>query len=129
MNSIIFTHVATPANDGVLLDVALDRLDAWLDDEIGSLEDLLDITDHEDAIDDISVLRGLHLDAASSRADIRRLLEDAQGALGRLLERVRTIPFDGPLTGQVSSDFDAWLRWTGARLQDLLTTLRHALAA
>ncbi len=128
MNSIIFTHVFTPAKGASRHDIAFDRLDTWLDDEIGALEDLLDMSGDEEAIDDIVALRGLHLEATSTPADIRRLLEDAHASLERLLERVQTIPLEGPLVGSVPSDFDAWTRWSGARLEDILATLRSALA-
>ena len=129
MNSIVFTHFDAPAPGVSSLDIALDRLGAWLDSEIGSIEDLLYISGHEDAIADIVALRGLHLEATSTPEDTRRLLEDAKVSLERLLERVWTIPSVGPFTRPTPSDFDAWLRWTGARLDDILATLRHSLAA
>lgn len=58
MNSIILTHVAASTPGEFLLDAALDRLGAWLDAEMGSLEDLLDISGHGDAEGDIKILRG-----------------------------------------------------------------------
>lgn len=128
MNSIVFTHVFAP--DGLpSLDTALDRLGAYLDAELGSLEDLLDIAGHEDAIDDIGALHRLHLDSDAAPKDVRRLLEGALVPLERLHERVETIPLDGALTGAAPSDFDAWVCWSGARLKDILATLRRALAA
>lgn len=129
MNSIIPIHFDVPAPGALPLDAALDRLGAWLDAEIAPLEELLDVTGHEDAVHDINALNALHLEATSNPADLRRLLEDAQASLERLHECLQSIPFDGPLRGRVPSDFDAWLRWTGARLQDIQATLRYALGA
>ncbi|KRS18967.1 hypothetical protein [Roseovarius indicus] len=128
MNSIVFTQFVTPVQGASCLDIPLHRLGADIDAEIGSLEYLLDISGLEDAIDDIGALSELHLAADASREDIDRLLESAVAPLERLLARVRTIPLDGPLAGPAPSDFDAWLRWPGARLEDILATLRHALA-
>lgn len=124
MNSIVFTYVSTPTKVASRHDIALNRLAVWLDDEIGALEDLLDISGHEEAIDDIEALRGLYLEAPSSSSDTWCLLEGAQASLERLLKRVRMIPLGGP----VPSDFDAWVCWSGAQLEDILTTLRQALA-
>lgn len=57
------------------------------------------------------------------------MLAGAVAPLERLLERVRSIPFEGPLAGQAPSDFDAWVCWSGARLEDIIATVRYALAA
>lgn len=129
MNSIVFTHFVTPVQGASRLAIALHRLGAWFDAEIGNLEDLLDITGHEEAIDDLEVLHGLHLDADAAPKDLGRLLDEARPPLERLLERVRTIPLEGPVAGPAPSDFDAWVCWSGARLEDILATLRRALAA
>lgn len=127
MNSIILTHVAATSRE-LLLDAALSRLGAYIDAEAGSLEDFLALTGEEAAIHDILVLRDLHLDAGATPADIRQLLARAGKALERLLDRVREIPFEAAFIEQAPSDFDAWHRWTGARLQDISTTLSRALA-
>lgn len=129
MNSIVFTHFAAPIPGTSRLDAALDRLGAYLDAEIGSLEDLFDIVDDEDATDDIGVLRMLHLDAASTPVDTRKMLEDARAFLERLLERVRALPYEGAPAGPAPSDLDAWLHWSGARLEDIVATLDYLLAA
>ena len=129
MNSIVFTHFVTPVQGAPRLAIALHRLGAWFDAEIGNLEDLLDIAGHDEAIDDIEVLHGLHLDADAKAGDLERLLKEAKPPLERLLGRVQSIPLEGPIAGPAPSDFDAWVRWTGARLEDILATLRRALAA
>jgi len=128
LNSIVFTDFITPRQGASRLALALDRLGVWVDAEIGNLEDLLDITGHEDAIDDIAALSRLHLQADATPRDIGRLLESAEAPLERLLERVLQIPMEGPLAGAAPSDFDAWVCCSGAHLEDILTTLRRALA-
>ncbi|WP_101069161.1 hypothetical protein [Roseovarius salinarum] len=127
MNSIIRTHVLTPVHGAFLLEAALDRLGAWLDTELGSLENLLDITGHAKAAGDIAALRGLHLNATSTPTDVRRLLEAARSSLARLLDRVRTIPANAEFGWWLPSDFDAWVCWSGARLEDIIKTLQNAL--
>jgi hypothetical protein len=129
MDTIIFTHFVTPTSGASRLVLALDHLGAWVDAELGSLEDLLDISGHEEAIDDIMTLHGLHLDAGATPGDMTRLLESAQASLVRLLTRVRTIPLDAPRLGRVLSDFDVWVCRSEARLEDILATLHRALAA
>ena len=129
MNSIVFTDFVTPRQGACRLALALDRLGAWFDAEIGNLEDLLDIAGHDDAIDDIAALTRLHLDADATPRDICRLLQSAEAPLERLLELVGQIPMEGPLAGAAPSEFDAWVACSGALLEDTLTTLRRALAA
>lgn len=128
MNSITFSHSAAPAQGEFLLDVALDRLGAWLDAELGSLEDLIEISGRRgDANEDIVALRNLHLEAASTQADIKQLLENAQAALERLMECLQAVSPEDVVDTRAPSNFDAWLRWTGARLQDIAITLSRAL--
>jgi len=126
---VVFTDFVTPAQGASRLNLALNRLGVWFNAEIGNLEDMLDITGHEDAIDDIQALRRMHLKADATPEDVGRLLEDAVAPLERLLKRVRTIPVENPLAVQPRSDFDAWPRRSGARLADILATVRYALAA
>jgi len=127
MNSIILTHVAASTSGEFLLDAALDRLGAWLDAEMASLEDLLDVSGHGDAEGDIKILRGLHLEASSTPADTRQMLKRAQVSLECLMECVRTISPDAVTDARAPSDLDAWLRWSGARLQDIVATISRAL--
>ncbi len=127
MNSIILAHVAAIPSE-LVLDAALTRLGAYIDAEAGSLEDLFALTGDEAAVDDILVLRDLHLEAGATSEDIRQLLAHAWTALERLLKRVRYIPYEASFIEQTPSDLDAWHRWSGARLQDISTTLSRALA-
>jgi hypothetical protein len=127
MNSIVFTHFAAPKG-APSLEIALDRLSAWIDSELDSLEALLALADPGAAATDIAALRGLHLDASSTCQEVGQLLAEAQVALERLLERMRAMPVDVPLVGPAPHDADAWLRWSGARLEDILATLCRALA-
>lgn len=129
MDSIVFTKFVTPASGASRLVIALDHLGAWIDAELGSLEDLLDISGHEEAIDDIMTLHRLHLDDGATPGDVERLLESAQASLVRLLTRVQKIPLDAPRLGSVLSDYDAWVRRSEARLEDILATLHRTLAA
>ncbi len=129
MNLIVFTHFVTPMQGASYLEAALDNLGVWFDAEIDDLEDLLDITGHEEAIDEIEALHKLHLNANATPEDVRRLLEAVQPPLERLLERVRTILLERLPAGSASSDFNAWVYWSRARLEDILATLRQALAA
>lgn len=91
------------------------------------MEDLLDISGHEKAIDDIMTLHRLHLDAGATPGDVKRLLESAQVPLVRLLTHVQNIPLDAPHPGLVLSDLNIWVRRSEARLEDVLATLHGAL--
>jgi len=127
MNSIVFTDFVTPASGASPLHAALGRFGAYFDAEIGNLEDLLDVSGHEDASDDLEVLHGLHLDADATADDVRRLLGGALACLDRLLDRVRTIPLEA--AGPDSSDLDPWVCGSRIRLEGIVTALRCGLAA
>lgn len=126
MNSIVFTHVYTP--EGVTSqEVALDRLGAWSDAELCSLDRLIRLIGCEESAADIAALHALHLAPNADAGDVAHLLENAAGALERLLERVLAIEVSGITVGDAPPDFDAWVRWSGARLQDTFITVRRAL--
>jgi hypothetical protein len=127
MNSIVFTHFATPV--GATLNLALDRLGAWCDAERGTLEDLLDITGHEEAIDDIEVVCALHRKAQANPKNVRHLLDAVLASLDRLLDRMCTIPLEDCVAGSVPSEFNAWVNWSLARIEDIVATLKHSLEA
>ncbi|MBL3702120.1 hypothetical protein GI582_05340 [Sulfitobacter sp. BDSS02] len=126
MNSIALTPLPSPVGETVL-HVALSRLGAYLDDESGSLEALLKLAGRSAAADDIRALHALHLDTDATEEDLRQLLMQAQTLVVRLLDTVRAIPLHARFSS-APSDFDAWLRWSGARLQDVCKTLSRALA-
>ena len=107
------------------LAVALHRFGTWLDAEIGGLEDLFDISGHEDAIDAIEVLHDLHLHADAGPEDIRRLLEGSMSSLAPLLARLRSIPRAGPADPLL----DAWVRRAEVRLAETGAAVGRALAA
>lgn len=126
MNSIVLTQV--PAQTGeTLLHTALARLGAYLDTESGSLETLLELTGRETAGPDIQALHALHLGPYATAADVHQLLKCAQTSLLRLLDVMQTIPPHASFE-RAPSDIDAWIRWSGARLQDICTTLSRAIA-
>ena len=60
-------------------------------------------------------------------ADTRQMLKRAQVSLERLMETVLTISPDAVVDARAPSDLDAWLRWSGARLQDIVVTISRAL--
>lgn len=133
MNSIIFTHViAAPVEGASNLDLALDRLGNWLDAERETLGCVVAQIGRRQAASALEALEQLHLDPDSTAEDLRNLLEEARACLEILLNTLRTIPsrcrletaygLPGPDT------FDRHLRWSGARLEDILATLCRALA-
>jgi hypothetical protein len=127
MNSIIYTHFLTP-DGATALEVALVRLGDWCNTELGSLARLVRLMGYTDAAADIALLHGLHLTPNSGTGDIARLLEDAAAALERLLERVQAFPIAGETVCPAPPDFEAWVCWSGARLEDIHRTVRRALA-
>ena len=133
MNSPLFEKAIGDGLEGisskeVCLDAALIRLGAYIDEEAGSLEDLMRLTGNEIAVDDIRALHDLHLAAGALPSDIRQLLKHAQLSLERLLGLLQGIPVEASWVEKVPSDFSAWQRWSGARLQDLTTTVSRTLA-
>ncbi|WP_417480591.1 hypothetical protein [Maricaulis maris] len=128
MNSIIRTHVADVPH-GQILDAALVRFGAYLDAEAESLEKLLALAGHVDVEKYLADLLDLHLEPGATLQDVRALLENALKTLETLAVRTRAIPTDFAPEAVVPPDFDAWVRWSGARLADICATLRHAVAA
>jgi hypothetical protein len=134
MNSIIFTHfVSPPAENASTLELALDRLGAWLDDERNTLGRLLAQSGKRQGATALEALEQLHLDSDSTEADLRDLLESAEVGLDVLLETLRAMPHHCRLQtawGLPGKDaLEAHVRWSGARVEDMLSTLRRALTA
>jgi hypothetical protein len=133
MNSIVFTHVVAAPEGACPLDLALDRLGAFLDAERDALAAVLAQAGRRQAAGALESLDQLHLEPGAGPAEIRAVLEEAQVCLEVLLETLRALPRHGPLQtawGLPGPDaFDRHVRWSGARLEDILATLRHALAA
>lgn len=131
MNSIVFTHVHRPWATADVLEVALHRLGAWLDEERDTLGRVLAQAGRRSASDLLESLDQLHLDPGATSRHLRELLEDARSWLSTLLDVVSHIPsrcrletawgLPGP------ASFDTHLRWSAARLADILATLDRAL--
>lgn len=131
MNSIVFTHFSAPEGASIP-ELALDRLADWLDEERDTLGRILAQAGRRQAASVLEALDQLHLEPESTAEDLRDLLEDARVYLEILLEAVSAIPdrcrletaygMPGPAA------FDAHVRWSGARLEDMVSTLRHAMA-
>lgn len=128
MNSIVLTHFDVPNEAPSVSDLALYRLSEYVDNELGSVKDLLHLMGFSDAAADIAAIRGLHLTAASDSEDEERLLEEAVACLERLLDRLKSFPIRGTTTKASPPDLDAWINWSGARLDDIIATIRWALA-
>lgn len=109
--------------------LALDRLGAYLESEGSSLADLLDLFALSGARSDFAILQDLHIEPRSERA----ALAEAAMHLGRLLEDLRSIPCDAPESCPTEAhvglmrEFDARIRWLGARTEDMLSVLKRAL--
>ncbi len=133
MNSIVFTHFAAPASGVSLLDLAFDRLGTWLDTERDTLERLLAQVGQRQAADALDMLHQLHLDPEPIPGGLSSLLEDARTCLVFLIETLRALPSrcrQETAWGLPCTDaFDCHVRWSGARLEDLLSTIDYALAA
>ena len=133
MNSIVLTHFGAPSRDACLLEAALCRLGAWLDAEQETLGRVLAQSRQKGAASALDALMQLHLEPNVNHDELRALLEGAQTYLEILLETLRRIPYRcrvesaWGLPGPAS--FDAHVRWSAARLEDILATLRHCLAA
>lgn len=133
MNSIVYTHFGAPCRNVCLLETALDRLGAWLDAEQETLGRVLAQSGQSGSAGALDALTQLHIGPDADNNTFRELLEEAQTYLEILLETIRQIPchcrletawgLSGP------APFDTHVRWSAARLQDILATLRHCLAA
>lgn len=134
MNSIVFTHIAAPAQGVSHLDIALERLGAWLDAERETLGRVLAQASLRHAAGALDALTQLHLEpTGGDDAGLRDLLEDARAFLEILFETMCALPsrcrlatawgIPGP------APFDTHVRWSAARLHDMILTLDHALAA
>lgn len=133
MNSIVSTHFATPLDGVSILDLALDRLGAWLDAERDTLDRLFAQIGQGQAAGALEALDRLHLEPEATAEELRDLLEHARTCLGVLLETLRDLPSRCQLQtawglpGQ--NAVDTHVRWSGARVEDVLATLNYALAA
>lgn len=132
MNSIIFTHILAAEDSTVALDAALHRLGAYLDAEKDTLCRVLVQSGRQQSANALAVLAQLHLEPNAGPEDLRDLLDHAYVALEYILDTVRGISCR---QGTVSAwgipgpaSFDTHVRWSAARLEDIVATLRHCLA-
>lgn len=133
MNSIILTHVASPDDSQLLLEAALERLGAWLDDERDTLGRIFAQCGRRHAAAALEWLDQLHLEPSCDEAALRDLLDEARATLNFLCDILCTIPsycrletawgFPGP------APLHQHLGWSAARLVDLISTLDRALAS
>ncbi|MGR3454584.1 hypothetical protein [Pseudooceanicola sp.] len=132
MNSIIFTRSPAPKNGDTALYLALDRLGAWLDAERDTVGRVLAQLGRGHAGCALDALDQLHLGPESTADDLRDLLEHAQTCLSVLHETLRSLPSRCSLEtawGLPGRDtVDTHVRWSGARIEDVLATLDRALA-
>lgn len=123
------TLLKAPISVSISADEALNCLHGYLDCELSGLEDLLDIADHDDAIDDICTLRKINLDHFCELIDTRQKLELAKPCLTRLHERVRHIPRDDPDARTPSTVLDMWLKNAEDLLQEIIDIIYHSLTS
>jgi len=131
MDSIVFTHTGTCSGDACSLESALEHFSGYLDAEQDTLACILAQAGCIHAASVLDTLAQLHLEPNAVEADLRDLLEEAEACLFLLLETVRQIPsrellktaweLPGPEV------YDAHLRWSGARLEEIVRTLAGAL--
>ena len=134
MNSIVFTHFDPGFSGNVCrLEVALDRLGCYLDEEQETLVHMLAQADRWQAKQALEELAQLHLDADAGKTELRDLLEHAEIYLQFILDVVRRIPSRCRLVTATGlpgpNSFDQHVRWCGARLEDITLTLQRALAS
>lgn len=134
MNSINFTlTVTTPCVEATIPELALECVSAWLDTEGDTLGYLLTQADQGEADCALKALHQLHLGPDSTAEDIRDLLKSASICFETLLESLRALPSQCEI--QTASEipgpesFERHLCWSGARIEETLVTLHHALAA
>ncbi|MDO6732460.1 hypothetical protein Q4577_20735 [Marinovum sp. 2_MG-2023] len=123
------TLLTAPIQIAISIEIALDCLHGYLDCELGSLEDLLDLTGHEDAIDDICTLSSINLDRYGEPLDTRQKLELARPCLMRLNERVRHTSREDPFATTSSTVLDNWLNHAEVLLQEIIDIIYHSLAS
>jgi len=131
MNSIVFTHFVNSTQSACPLELALARLSAYLDSEEEKLARVLALSGRRNASTHLDALSQLHLEPDAGAAGLRDLLEEAQACLEYLLDVVRGIPSNCRLVSawgpQGPAPFEAHVRWSGARLDDIVQTLAYAL--
>ena len=130
--AIVPIHVAEASNtDGPdCAALAVSRLKAFVAAEGPSLKRLLSLIGLTNAQVDLNALRKLLV----RPADRRRALKRAERLLDLLVEDLAEIPVGVEtqrplLPGEeaIVRDLDAWVRWHGARAQEMRSLVRHTL--
>ena len=107
-------------------DTALCALNLYLDNEARARA-LLALFGDRSAAAALDSLRLLHVEADATEGDRECLVAGALASLEFVLKRIGDLTSDPELQGAAPADFDAWLRWSGARLEDVVASLRRCL--
>lgn len=127
MNSILPIHIA-PSPTDTTLELGLRRLGLYIDNELDLLIKIVRAGNLRRASDALDKLSGLHLYPGSTDQDTQRLVETARNILDDVLCDIRAMPVNGETCAPAGlSDFDARVAWAGARLEDMIATLKWAL--
>jgi hypothetical protein len=104
--------------------LAVARVGALLDDASHALETVLR---DGGATKALAALHALHLDP--DEGDPAALLRSALHHLETILDALHKLPNDADETSRaLPADYDAAVRWCGARVQDAVETLRRAVS-
>ena len=126
----IHTAIA-PYIDATVSEQALANVGSWLDAEGDTVGRMLAQTNQRKAGCALKALYQLHLSPDSTAEDLRCLLGDAKVYFEILLETFRTFPSDLEPQNAWSlpgcDGFEQQVRWSGARIEENLATVCHAL--
>ena len=108
-------------------DTALCALSRYLDHEAAGARALLALCGDRSAAATLDKLQLLHIEPDATERDVVRLVRGALANLEIVLGRVRDLPAEPEVLGAAPADLDAWLRWSGARLEHVVASLRRCL--
>ncbi len=133
MNSTAYFHFHFPPQGIEQLDGALGSLSAWIDAERDLVGRVFAQTGQRQVCRALDTLDQLHIEPDTPPEEIWEMLEEAAVCLEVLLEALRVLPYNCKLETawglRGPAPFDAHVRWSGARLEDIHATLEHALSA
>lgn len=114
-----------------LAEQVLENVGSWLDAEGDTVGRMLVQTNKQKAGYALKALFQLHLRPDSTAEDLRSLLGDAKVYFEILLETFRTFPshFEPQHAWSLPrcDGFEQRVCWSGARIEETLATVRHAL--
>lgn len=132
MRSINCTHFNPPTYKLTSLEIGVDRLGQYIDAEQETLGRVLAQANCRRAGCSLEKIAQLHLPTNWGSLELRDLLEEAEALLEHIFETLQSIPhyqrtvsawgLPGP------APFSVNLCWSAARLQDIIASLRWALA-